>query len=139
MRAFAGCLPLHPFCRSGGVVRLAHPVFRVIRGRMRPWAMLGLLAVAAGAHAQPASDGAALGRDLRGVLEFLESRNPELKAMSLEADAARQRLGVSGALPDPMLSMELRDVPVDDPTLSPANAGSTRYALKQLFPLGDKR
>jgi len=34
---------------------------------------------------------------------------------------------VSGALPDPMLSMELRDVPVDDPTLSPANAGSTRF------------
>jgi len=35
--------------------------------------------------------------------------------------------------------MELRDVPISEPTLSPANAGSTRYAVKQMFPLGDKR
>jgi outer membrane protein TolC len=76
---------------------------------------------------------------LRGVLQFLEARNPELKAMALEADAARQRSGVADALPDPMVSMELRDVPIDDPTLSPANAGSTRYLLRQTFPLGDKR
>jgi outer membrane protein TolC len=100
---------------------------------------VGLLAVAGAASAQPAADAAALGRDLRGVLEYLETRNPELRAMSLEADAARQRSGPAGALPDPMLSMELRDVPISDPTLSPANAGSTRYALRQMFPLGDKR
>jgi outer membrane protein, heavy metal efflux system len=120
-------------------VRVVDPAFRVISAHARHWAALGLLVVAAGASAQTAADGAALGRDLRGVLEYLESRNPELKAMSLEADAARQRSGVASALSDPMLSMELRDVPVGDPTLSPANAGSTRYAVKQMFPLGDKR
>jgi len=98
-----------------------------------------LLTLAASAGAQPASDEGSLGRDLRGILEYLETRNPELRSMSLEADAARERSGVADALPDPMLSMELRDVPVSDPTLSPANAGSTRYALKQMFPLGDKR
>src|SRR5512134_279269 len=81
----------------------------------------------------------ALGRDLRGVLEFLEARNPELRAMGLEADAARIRSGVASALPDPMLQMELRDIPIREPTLSPAVAGSTRYSLRQTFPLGDKR
>jgi outer membrane protein TolC len=35
--------------------------------------------------------------------------------------------------------MELRDIPFSEPTLSPANAGNTRYSLRQLFPLGDKR
>jgi cobalt-zinc-cadmium efflux system outer membrane protein len=98
-----------------------------------------LLALAGGVAAQGVAADGALGRDLRGVLEFLEARNPELRAMALEADAARQRPGPAGALPDPMLSMELRDIPVSDPTLSPANAGSTRYALRQMFPLGDKR
>ncbi len=81
----------------------------------------------------------ALGRDLRGVLEYVQERHPELRAMSLEADAARRRQSVADALPDPMLQMELRDIPIQDPTLSPANAGNTRYALRQMFPLGDKR
>ena len=108
-------------------MRVVNRPFRVSSpGRSRHWIALALLAAAAGVSAQPTADSSALGRDLRGVLEFLETRNPELKAMSLEADAARQRSGVSGALPDPMLSMELRDVPVRDPTLSPAKAGSTR-------------
>jgi outer membrane protein TolC len=98
-----------------------------------------LLAAAGAAWGQAAPDGNVLGRDLRGVLEYLESRNPELRSMVLEADAARQRSGAAGALPDPMVSMELRDVPISEPTLSPANAGSARYAVRQVFPLGDKR
>jgi outer membrane protein, heavy metal efflux system len=85
------------------------------------------------------STGTSLGRDLRGVLEFLEARNPELRSMSLDVDAARLRPGVAGALPDPMFQIELRDVPLRDPTLSPAVAGSTRYLVRQTFPLGDKR
>ncbi len=105
----------------------------------RCWAALVLAAAAVGASAQTPAESPMLGRELRGVLEFLEARNPELRAMTLEADAARQRPSVAGALPDPMLGMELRDVPVSDPTLSPANAGSTRYTLRQMFPLGDKR
>ncbi len=97
-----------------------------------------LLAAAGAAPAQvPAADSP--GRDLRSVLQYLEARNPELRAMTLEADAARERLGPAGALPDPMFGIELRDIPIREPTLSPANAGSTRYTLKQTFPLGDKR
>jgi outer membrane protein TolC len=73
------------------------------------------------------------------VLAFVEGRNPELRAMSLEVDAAQQRLRGAGALADPILQMELRDIPFSEPTLSPANAGSTRYSLRQMYPLGDKR
>ena len=109
-----------------------------IAARVRPLAAAALFAFVAGAAAQSSAP-PELGRDIRGVLEFLEARNPELRAMVLEADAARQRSGVSDALPDPMFTMELRDVPISDPTLSPANAGNTRYALRQTFPLGDKR
>jgi outer membrane protein TolC len=99
----------------------------------------GLFVAVGSVAAQIATPETALGRDLRGVLEYLEGSNPELRVMVLEADAARQRFGVASALPDPMFQMELRDIPVRDPTLSPAVAGSTRYQLRQMFPLGDKR
>jgi outer membrane protein, heavy metal efflux system len=102
---------------------------------------LALLGVSAGSLGQsPGSPAESeLGASLKGVLAFVEARNPELRAMSLEADAAQQRLRGAGALPDPIVQMELRDIPFSDPTLSPANAGSTRYSLRQMYPLGDKR
>jgi outer membrane protein TolC len=102
---------------------------------------LALLGVGTGLSAQspgPATEGE-LGASLKGVLAFVEARNPELRAMTYEADAAQMRLRGAGALPDPVIQMELRDIPFSDPTLSPANAGNTRYSLRQMFPLGDKR
>jgi outer membrane protein, heavy metal efflux system len=103
------------------------------------WLAALLLAseVASAQSPKPASP--ELGASLASVLTYLEARNPELRAMSLESDAAQQRLRGAGALPDPILQMELRDIPISEPTLSPANAGNTRYSLRQLFPLGDKR
>jgi outer membrane protein TolC len=103
--------------------------------------VLARLAAGAGSHAQSTSslmDGE-LGASMQGVLAFVEARNPELRATTLEADAAQQRLRGAGALPDPVVQMELRDIPFSEPTLSPANAGNTRYSLRQMFPLGDKR
>ncbi len=90
------------------------------------------------AVAGPTAEGE-LGSTLKGVLAFVEARNPELRAMTYEADAAQQRLRGAGALPDPVIQMELRDIPFSEPTLSPANAGNTRYPLRQMYPLGDKR
>lgn len=107
--------------------------------RARPLAASALLAFGGAVLAQAPPADAVPGRDLASVLSYLEARNPELRAMALETDAARERIGPAGALPDPMFGIELRDVPVRDPTLSPAVAGSTRYALKQMIPLGDKR
>jgi outer membrane protein, heavy metal efflux system len=102
---------------------------------------IALLGAAPFAQAQSptASAEGELGTSLKGVLAFVEARNPELRAMSYEADAAQQRLRGAGALPDPVIQMELRDIPFSEPTLSPANAGSTRYSLRQMYPLGDKR
>lgn len=101
---------------------------------------LNAAAVCSAVPAQPlARAPEELGASLGGVLAFLEARNPELRAMAYEADAAQARLRAAGALPDPILGMELRDIPTREPTLSPANAGSTRYSLRQMFPLGDKR
>jgi outer membrane protein TolC len=93
------------------------------------------------AAAQPRAPAAEseLGSTLGGVLAFVDARNPELRAMSWEAEAAQSRSRGAGALPDPIVQMELRDIPIQEPTLSPANAGNTRYSLRQLFPLGDKR
>ena len=92
-------------------------------------------------HAQSstATGEAELGASLKGVLAFAEARHPELRATSHESEAAQQRQRGAGALPDPILAMELRDIPFSEPTLSPANAGSTRYSMRQMFPLGDKR
>ncbi len=103
--------------------------------------LLALLGATTAAMAQAvrAPADSELGASLSGILAFVEARNPELRAMTLEADAAQQRLRGAGALPDPVVQMELRDIPFSEPTLSPANAGSTRYSLRQMYPLGDKR
>jgi outer membrane protein TolC len=129
-----------PVCHREVALRVAlHSSFSSAVTVVRPLIAALLLAGAAAAGGQTPPAEAALGRDLPSVLAYLEARNPELRAMALETDAARQRLGPAAALPDPMFGIELRDIPVEDPTLSPANAGSTKYTLKQMFPLGDKR
>ncbi len=80
-----------------------------------------------------------LGATLPPLLELLDSRSPELQAMQLESEAARSRIYPAGALPDPMFALELRDIPRDDPTLWPSEVGSTRYQIRQTFPLWGKR
>jgi outer membrane protein TolC len=110
---------------------------RPIRLLFHGCAVLACLASPA-VRPQPSADGD-LGASLKGVLAFVESRNPEVRAMGYEAGAAQARARAAGALPDPVVQMELRDIPFSEPTLSPANAGSTRYSMRQLFPLGGKR
>jgi cobalt-zinc-cadmium efflux system outer membrane protein len=65
--------------------------------------------------------------------------NPELRAMSLEAEAAAARPGPAGALPDPMLAVELEDIDRDRPRLAPDEVGQTAYQLRQRFPFWGKR
>jgi outer membrane protein TolC len=80
-----------------------------------------------------------LGASLPSLLEWLDSHSPELQAMQMESQAARERVYPAGALPDPMFSLELRDIPRDEPTLLPNEVGSTRYQVRQTFPLWGKR
>ena len=74
---------------------------------------LALLGAGTGSSAQspgPATEGE-LGASLKGVLAFVEARNPELRAMTFEVGCRPERLRGAGALPDPVIQMELRDIP----------------------------
>ena len=111
------------------------------RGRRQLGAIiLGLALSSSGfALAQGASDPAELGATLPPLLDLLERQSPELQAMGYESEAAMERIYPAGALPDPMFTFEEMGISRDDPTLSPSGVGSTRYAIRQTFPLGGKR
>ena len=86
---------------------------------------------------------AALGASLQGLLDYARAQSPELGAMRQEADAAAQRIGPAGALPDPVLRVELMNVNNygndASPSLLPSKVGETKYTLMQTFPLWGKR
>lgn len=82
------------------------------------------------------------GSNVDSLLEYARVHNPEYAAMRLEADAADERVTPAGALPDPKLRAELRDVTrfgEQSPTLSPSRVGSARYLLMQDIPWLGKR
>ena len=85
----------------------------------------------------------ALGADLQGLLTFARAQSPELRAMQAEADAAAQRVGPAGALPDPVLRVELMNInnygTDASPSLLPWKVGETKYTLMQSLPLWGKR
>lgn len=102
-------------------------------------AMACALGVAGPALAQDA----ALGSNVQGLLEHARTQNPELASMRLEADAAAQRVQPAGALPDPVLRVELMNVNNygNDAgfSLLPNKVGETRYTLMQMLPAWGKR
>lgn len=84
----------------------------------------------------------ALGSDVESLLEFAKKRNPEYAALRLESDAAIERIIPAGALPDPKLRTEFRDVTrsgEQSPTFYPSRVGSMRYQLTQDIPWFGKR
>lgn len=98
--------------------------------------LLGALSL--GAHAQDTG----LGSSLESLLEHARARNPEYAAMRHEAEAAAERVEPAGALPDPRLRTELRDITrmgEQSPTLAPGRVGSTRYLVMQDVPWLGKR
>ena len=104
-----------------------------------PGAVLALLFAAGPALAQ---DGP-LGGSLQGLLAHARAQSPELSAMRQEADAAAQRVAPAGALPDPVLRVELMNInnvgTATPPSLLPWKVGETRYTLMQSLPLWGKR
>uniref|UniRef100_UPI0035B0E68D TolC family protein n=1 Tax=Zoogloea sp. TaxID=49181 RepID=UPI0035B0E68D len=108
-------------------------------GRWARWSVAGLLgALALTARGQDA----ALGANLESLLDYARARNPEYAAMRYEAEAAAERVAPAGALPDPKLRTELRDLTrmgEQSPSLAPARVGSTRYLLMQDVPWLGKR
>lgn len=87
------------------------------------------------AAAQTAPPGATVGE----LLEILDRENPDAIAARYETEAARARVDPAGAFPDPIFRMELRDIPREDPSLSPSRVGSTRYLFMQTLPFWGKR
>lgn len=85
---------------------------------------------------------AALGASVDSLLNYAKTRNPEYAAMRAEAEASGERITPAGALPDPKLRVELRDITrmgAQGATLSPSRVGSTRYLLMQDVPWFGKR
>ncbi|OUM00435.1 TolC family protein [Variovorax sp. JS1663] len=101
-------------------------------------ALIGIGAVLS-ASAQPA----ALGASVDSLLDHARGHNPELAAMRLEAVAATQRVQPAGALPDPVLRVELENINNygNDarPNLLPARVGDTKYTVIQPLPAWGKR
>jgi outer membrane protein, heavy metal efflux system len=108
----------------------------------RPALLAAALAVAVAiAHAEPAAQ--VIGGHVESLLEFARSRHPEFAALRAEAEAATARIEPAGALPDPVLRTELRNVTNEGSDASgnllPARVGSTRYAVSQTLPWFGKR
>ncbi|MBT9499461.1 MAG: TolC family protein, partial [Zoogloea sp.] len=104
--------------------------------RVLALALLGSWGLALQAQEAP------LGGNVEALLDYARSRNPEYAAMRHEAEAATERVTPAGALPDPKLRTELRDITrmgEQNPTLAPARVGSTRYLLMQDVPWLGKR
>lgn len=108
---------------------------------MKHWIWAGTLASAA-AIGFPAQAQSTPGADVESLLAMARQRNPELASAMRDADAASERVGPAGALPDPRLRTELLDLTKGDtqsPTLLPARAGGARYTFIQDIPWMGKR
>ena len=101
-------------------------------------ALLGVFA-----HGPVRAQDAELGANVQGLLAHARAQSPELGAMRQEADAALQRVGPAGALPDPVVRVELMNINnygnAAAPSLLPWKVGETRYTLMQSLPLWGKR
>jgi len=105
---------------------------------------LGLAAaLLAGAAGSALAQDAPLGASVDSLLRHARTQNPELAQMRLEADAAAERVQPAGALPDPVLRVELENVTNEGNgggfNLLPSRVGETRYTLMQTIPTSGKR
>lgn len=82
------------------------------------------------------------GASVDSVLAAAREASPDLRLARLEADAAADRVGSAGALPDPILRLELENITRNgnqNPTLAPSRVGDTKYTLMQPIPFWGKR
>lgn len=90
------------------------------------------------------------GNSLQSLLAYARQHNPEFAAMRHDAEAFSQRVEPAGALPDPMLRIELENInnySVDmngvstntPPSILPARVGETKYSVIQTLPYWGKR
>ena len=100
-------------------------------------AVLLALALSGTAQAEPLP-----GASVESLLAIAREGSPDLRMVQLEAEAARERIGPAGALPDPFLRIELENITrngTQGATLSPSQVGDTKYLLAQPLPFWGKR
>ncbi|MBI5791309.1 MAG: TolC family protein [Rhodocyclales bacterium] len=103
--------------------------------------LLAALATAASLHAQAAEQ--LIGGRVESLLEFARERHPEFAALRADAESAAARIEPAGALPDPVLRTELRDVTNEgldaSANILPPRIGGARYTFSQSLPWAGKR
>ncbi|MDK9723415.1 MAG: TolC family protein [Sterolibacteriaceae bacterium MAG5] len=87
--------------------------------------------------------GEPLGASIDGLLAHARANSSEFAAQRFEAEAAAERVIPAGALADPTLRTELRNVTNEgrdaSPNLLPPRIGSTKYTVIQPVPFWGKR
>ena len=110
----------------------------MVRGRCA-FALVALLNAFSLAPARAAE----LGANVDGLLEHAGALSPELAVMRHETDAAAQRVQPAGALPDPVLRVELENINnygnAAPASLLPNRVGDTKYTIMQAVPAWGKR
>jgi outer membrane protein TolC len=99
--------------------------------------LLLALALSGAARAEPLP-----GASVESLLAAAREGSPDLRMVRLEAEAARERIQPAGALPDPVLRIELENITRNGSqgaTLNPAQVGDTKYTLMQPLPFWGKR
>lgn len=98
--------------------------------------ILGTLALAILIPASPPQDQGPVPLDV--LVQRAVERNPSLAAARHRARAAQARIAPAGALPDPVLSLALRNFPASDPGFADFMTMKT-VGLSQLLPYPGKR
>lgn len=79
------------------------------------------------------------GRTVESIHTWLLDHNAELRALTLEAEAARARIVPAGALPDPTVAVLLGGRDPEQPWRAAQMGRETEYSLRQRYPLWGKR
>lgn len=84
-----------------------------------------------------------IGANVQELLQWADSNNPELAVIRHEIEAAQERILPAGALPDPIVRVELMDfagpAAPNGFSVLPNRVGGTKYTVMQNFPLWGKR
>ncbi|TXT31266.1 MAG: Outer membrane efflux protein [Rhodocyclaceae bacterium] len=103
----------------------------------RPLLLALLLTALAAQGAEPLP-----GASVESLLAAAREHSPDVRMVRLEAEAARERIQPAGALPDPVLRIELENITRNgsqNATLDPTRTGDTKYTLMQPLPFWGKR
>jgi outer membrane protein TolC len=105
-------------------------------------ACLALVLLPLGAGHGADGPGSPPGATVQELLDWVDRHNPELAALQHESEAAAARVQPAGALSDPALRMEFRDITNgnrSNPNLLPGRVESVKYTVLQPVPFWGKR